>query len=84
MNKVISEMNQVQNVSLLKLNTLYSLAFNNSRQQMHNVLSRCIIPPEVPIPQDSISFEFDKYFKDNLHDYYNRITDYEQELYIPS
>jgi hypothetical protein len=77
-------MNEVQHVSLIKLNVLYSLTFIHSRNHINNILANHIIPPEQPIPNESIAKEFDRYFRDSLQNYYNRITDNGQEGYIPA
>lgn len=83
--RVVTEMNNVQSVSLTKLNILYSLAFVNSRNKIANILDQGrLLPHAEPIPENSISKEFDNYFRANLQEYYNKITDNEKEIYIPT
>lgn len=52
---------------------------------MNNIISKkYLIPREEPIPSGSISAKFDEYFRSGLQDYYNKITNNEEEIYIPT
>lgn len=78
-------MNEVQRVSLIKLNVLYSLCFLYSRNHILNILSTGrLLNRNEPIPADAIPKEFDNYFKENLQGFYDRLTNNGSEIYIPT
>jgi hypothetical protein len=58
--QMLREINGLQNTSLIKLNTLYTLAFIYSRNHLNNIINHnLIIPPARPIPNDCIAKKFD-------------------------
>lgn len=77
--------NEIQRVSLIKLNTFYSLAFLSAYNNINSIINKkLILPASKPIPADSIAKKFDDYFRANLNDYYNLITDDQKDIYIPT
>lgn len=82
---VLDAINKVQNTSLIKLNTLYTVGYLNSRNHMNNIVNKnSLIPRSEPIPKNSIVTEFDEYFRSNLKEFYNKLTNNEEQLCIPT
>ena len=76
---VLNAINKVQNTSLIKLNTLYTVGYLNSRNHMNNIVNKnSLIPRSQPIPKNSIVTEFDEYFRSNLKEFYNKLTNNEE------
>lgn len=82
--EVVEEMRDVQSTALVKLNALWSLAFLHSRNHITNVLHGHLLPRSQPIPANSLPNDLDKYFKQDLNDFYQRITSNGTEIYIPT
>ena len=67
------------------MNTFYTLGFLSARNNMNSIITKKeIIPEHKPIPSNSIAKKFDEYFKTGLSEYYNQITDNQNEIYIPT
>ena len=57
----------------------------HARNKMGNILDKkLLIPPEIPIPSTSIVNKFDEYFRSNLVEFYNSLTNNGDEVYIPT
>jgi hypothetical protein len=82
---VLEGINQIQKTSEIKLNTFYTIARLYARNNMNNILEKhLLLPISKPIPADSIVHKFDNYFRANLLEYYDELTNSGQEIFIPT
>jgi hypothetical protein len=81
---VVEQMREVQSTSLVKLNTLWSLAFLHSRNHITNVLQGRLLPRSQPIPPNGLPSDLDDYFRSSLTRFYSKITNDGSEIYIPT
>lgn len=70
---------------MVKLNTLYTVGFFHSRNNINAIVkNNCLISRSAPIPSDSIVKKFDEYFRSGLSDFYRSITNNEEDICIPT
>ena len=82
---VLRGINKVQETSEVKLNAFYTIVRQYARTSMNHIISKqLILHPSRPIPEDSLVRRFDEYFRSNLQDFYMRITNNGEEIYIPT
>lgn len=76
-------MREVQQTTLVKLNTLWSLAHNNAQNNIINTLNR-LLARNQPIPENGFTADLDSYFRSPLSAFYDKITKNGEEICIPT